>query len=102
MVSVRVFMIAMVVGSGMPSVKQPLTHSGGNHDQQFPDEPKQIRPGEDITAIDRRLQVAGQVAVMAINEMHYRLVPPRRLLPSARRPDYRAISGRRRGGTWLS
>jgi hypothetical protein len=45
------------------------------HDQQFPDEPKQVRPGEDIQFIDgsspgdaKRVQVSGQVAVMAINE----------------------------------
>ena len=38
------------------------------HDQQFPDEPKQVRPGEDIRFTDNRFQVAGQVAVMAINE----------------------------------
>jgi tetratricopeptide (TPR) repeat protein len=38
------------------------------HDQQFPDEPKQIRPGENITMTDGRVQVSGQVAVMAINE----------------------------------
>jgi hypothetical protein len=38
------------------------------HDQQFPDEPKQIRPGEDIRMVDNRVQVSGQVAVMAINE----------------------------------
>ena len=38
------------------------------HDQQFPDEPKQIRPGEDIQMVDNRVQVSGQVAVMAINE----------------------------------
>ena len=38
------------------------------HDQQFPDEPKQIRPGEDIKVTDGRLQVSGQTAVMAINE----------------------------------
>src|SRR5437899_5063592 len=39
-----------------------------DHDQQFPDEPKQIRPGEDIRVIDGKVQVSGQVAVMAINE----------------------------------
>ncbi len=39
------------------------------HDQQFPDEPKQIRPGEDVKLIDGRLQVSGQIAVMAINEI---------------------------------
>ena len=38
------------------------------HDQQFPDQPKQIRPGEDIKVTDGRLQVSGQTAVMAINE----------------------------------
>src|SRR5678816_2076379 len=38
------------------------------HDQQFPDEPKQIRPNEDVRSIDGRIQVSGQVAVMAINE----------------------------------
>jgi tetratricopeptide (TPR) repeat protein len=49
------------------------------HDQQFPDEPKQVKPGEDIQFIDgagpdnnsngdKRVQVSGQVAVMAINE----------------------------------
>jgi len=38
------------------------------HDQQFPDEPKQVRPGEDIRNTDNRVQVSGQVAVMAINE----------------------------------
>jgi hypothetical protein len=38
------------------------------HDQQLPDEPKQIRPGEDIRMVDNRVQVSGQVAVMAINE----------------------------------
>jgi tetratricopeptide (TPR) repeat protein len=38
------------------------------HDQQFPDEPKQIRPGEDPKLVDGKLQVSGQVAVMAINE----------------------------------
>jgi hypothetical protein len=39
------------------------------HDQQFPDEPKQVRPGEDIQFTDGRVQVSGQVAVMAINEL---------------------------------
>jgi Tetratricopeptide repeat len=38
------------------------------HDQQFPDEPKQIRPGEDIKFVDGKVQVSGQVAVMGINE----------------------------------
>lgn len=38
------------------------------HDQRFPDEPKQVRPGEDIQVSDGKVQVGGQVAVMAINE----------------------------------
>jgi thioredoxin-like negative regulator of GroEL len=38
-----------------------------NHDTQFPNEPKQIRPGEDVRVIENRVTVAGQVAVMAIN-----------------------------------
>jgi len=38
------------------------------HDQQFPDEPKQIRPGENVSLIDNQVQVSGQMAVMAINE----------------------------------
>jgi hypothetical protein len=38
------------------------------HDQQFPDEPKQIRPGEDVRIVDGNVQVSGQIAVMAINE----------------------------------
>lgn len=38
------------------------------HDQQNPDEPRQVRPGEDIRNTDGRVTVAGQVAVMAVNE----------------------------------
>ena len=38
------------------------------HDQQFPDEPKQIRPGEDVRMEDGKIQVGGHVAVMTINE----------------------------------
>jgi len=38
------------------------------HDQQFPDEPKQLRPGEDVRVVDGKMQVGGQVAVMSINE----------------------------------
>ena len=30
------------------------------HDEQFPDEPKQIRPGEDVQVKDNRVQVSGQ------------------------------------------
>ena len=49
------------------------------HDQQFPDEPKQVHPGEEIhfqdgandngeSGTNRTVVVSGQVAVMAINE----------------------------------
>jgi hypothetical protein len=38
------------------------------HDQEFPDEAKQVRPGEDIRTVDGKVQVSGQVAVMSINE----------------------------------
>ena len=38
------------------------------HDRDFPNEPKQLRPGEDIEITEGRVQVSGQVAVMAINE----------------------------------
>lgn len=38
------------------------------HDLDFPSEPKQVRPGEDIRMTDGRVEVSGQVAVMAINE----------------------------------
>jgi len=39
------------------------------HDQQFPDEPKQIRPGEEFhVGENNKISVAGPVAVMAINE----------------------------------
>jgi tetratricopeptide (TPR) repeat protein len=38
------------------------------HDQQFPHEPKQVRPGEVLNiSPDGKVQVAGQTAVMAIN-----------------------------------
>jgi len=38
------------------------------HDRDFPNEPPQMRPGEDIRMNDNKVQVSGQVAVMAINE----------------------------------
>lgn len=38
------------------------------HDQEFPKEPKQVKPGEDIKVSgEGRFQVSGQVAVMEIN-----------------------------------
>jgi len=44
------------------------------HDQQFPDEPKQVKPGEDIKESEGRVQVSGQVAVMSINEKLFQLL----------------------------
>jgi hypothetical protein len=38
------------------------------HDQNSPDEVKQLRPGEDVRVTENRVQVSGQVAVMLINE----------------------------------
>jgi hypothetical protein len=38
------------------------------HDQEFPNEPKQLVPGEDVTLSDGRVQVGGQIAVMGVNE----------------------------------
>jgi hypothetical protein len=37
------------------------------HDEQFPNEPKQVKPGEDVRLLGGRVQVSGQVAVMSIN-----------------------------------
>jgi hypothetical protein len=44
------------------------------HDQQFPDEPKQLRPNEDIRMVNGKIEVGGQVAVMAINERLLRVL----------------------------
>lgn len=38
------------------------------HDQEHPDEPKQIKPGENVQVVDGKTQVSGQIAVMTINE----------------------------------
>jgi len=37
------------------------------HDTEFPGEPKQLKPGEQVSVVDGRVQVSGNVAVMAIN-----------------------------------
>jgi tetratricopeptide (TPR) repeat protein len=44
------------------------------HDLQFPNEPKQVKPGEAIKMIENRVQVSGQVAVMAINEKLFQML----------------------------
>jgi hypothetical protein len=44
------------------------------HDQQFPDEPKQVRPGENVGMVDGKFQVSGQVSVMSINEKLFQML----------------------------
>jgi hypothetical protein len=39
------------------------------HDRDFPEEPKQVRPGENFAMVDGKAQVSGQMAVMSINEL---------------------------------
>lgn len=43
------------------------------HDQQFPDEPKQVLSGENVRFVEGKFQVTGQAAVMAINEKLFQL-----------------------------
>jgi tetratricopeptide (TPR) repeat protein len=38
------------------------------HDLDFPNEPKQVLPGENLTMVDGKFQVSGVTAVMAVNE----------------------------------
>jgi len=38
-----------------------------DHDRDFPNEPRQVKPGENYQMVDGKLQVSGQVAVMEIN-----------------------------------
>jgi hypothetical protein len=40
-----------------------------DHDRKFPNEPKQLKQGEEVKIIDNRVQVSGQIAVMEINGM---------------------------------
>ena len=44
------------------------------HDQRFPNEPAQLKPGEDVKVVDGKVQVSGQVAVMAINEKLFQML----------------------------
>jgi hypothetical protein len=44
------------------------------HDQEFPNEPKQVRPGEKLKNVDGHFEVSGQDAVMAINEKMFQLL----------------------------
>ena len=40
-----------------------------SHDRDFPNEPKQVKPGEDVHFANGRAQVSGDVAVMMINAL---------------------------------
>ncbi len=44
------------------------------HDTEFPNEPKQIKPGEDVRKVGDRVEVTGQVAVMSINGLLTKLI----------------------------
>jgi hypothetical protein len=45
------------------------------HDQQTPDGPRQVAPGEDVTLTDDgQVRVSGQVSVMAINEKLFQMI----------------------------
>jgi hypothetical protein len=44
------------------------------HDQKFPTEPKQVKPGEEIKIVGGRVQVSGQVSVMGINALLARII----------------------------
>ena len=44
------------------------------HDRDFPKEPRQIKPGEDVHVVNGRLQVSGQVAVMMINALLVKVI----------------------------
>lgn len=40
-----------------------------DHDENFPDEPRQMKAGEDVHMLGGRIQVSGQVAVMMVNAL---------------------------------
>ena len=44
------------------------------HDQNFPNEPRQIKPGEDVRMNKGKVNVSGQVAVMAINALLAKII----------------------------
>jgi hypothetical protein len=39
------------------------------HDLDFPDDPKQVLPGENLQMVDGKLQCSGQTSVMAVNQI---------------------------------
>jgi tetratricopeptide (TPR) repeat protein len=44
------------------------------HDKNFPREPRQIRPGEDVRVVDGKMNMTGHVAVMALNARLAKLI----------------------------
>jgi hypothetical protein len=44
------------------------------HDRLHPNEPPQIKPGQDVRVVGGRVQVSGQIAVMAINGLLSKLI----------------------------
>lgn len=48
-----------------------------DHDRAFPNEPRQLKPGENVKIVNERVQVSGQVAVMAINGLIARQIVER-------------------------
>ncbi len=44
------------------------------HDQKFPNEPRQLKPGEDVRMSKGKVNVSGQVAVMAINGLLSKII----------------------------
>src|ERR1039458_9705993 len=44
------------------------------HDQQFPNEPKQVKPGENLKQDGKRFELNGQVAVMGINGLLVKII----------------------------
>jgi beta-lactamase regulating signal transducer with metallopeptidase domain len=45
-----------------------------DHDTNFPSEPRQLKPGEDVVRVDGTVKVSGQVAVMAINGLLTKII----------------------------
>jgi tetratricopeptide (TPR) repeat protein len=45
-----------------------------SHDRDLPNEPKQVKPGEDVHIANGRVQVSGQVAVMSINALLVKVI----------------------------
>jgi hypothetical protein len=45
-----------------------------NHDQEFPNGPRQIKPGENYRMVDGRLQPSGPVSVMAIHALLVKVI----------------------------